>query len=217
MRRVLIFLTISIFSSLFIQDLSVFASNERIDELDEMSNDELLSSVKLGKQTDLIKKFQKKEATRLYNDNYNPKSTGCNVETMRNGEVVIISIPSDLLFIQNSTELISTASKYLDPIKRYLKRPDMYRVLLVMHTDDTGSVEYTDNLSISRVEEIFNWFIDNGCNTTYLFPTASGSSDPLPGKSNNSIENRAKNRRLEIYLIPGETMVETAKKGIIAF
>ncbi len=39
----------------------------------------------------------------------------------------------------------------------------------------------------------------------------------MPLKSNDSMDNRDKNRRLEIYLVPGEKMVQQAQKGRIAF
>ena len=42
-------------------------------------------------------------------------------------------------------------------------------------------------------------------------------ADEMPLKANTSMENRDANRRLEIYLMPGEKMVEQAKKGRIAF
>lgn len=185
-------------------------------ELDNMTKDELLLSLQLNKYASLIKKFQIKEATRLINDVYKPKESGCNIETMRGGEVIIITIPSDLLFLPNEIELSGDYDKFLSPIKRYLKKPDFYRVLLVMHTDNTGSETYTDNLSLDRVDSIFEWFESQQCDTTYLFPTASGASEPLLGIKNNSAINRANNRRLEIYLIPGEEMLRQAKSGRIA-
>lgn len=196
--------------------LNSFVSSAQTD-LDEMTKDELLVSLDLGKYADLIKKFQIKEATRLHNDVYNPKTTECKIETMRSGEVIIITIPTELLFQSNGIELISGCDKVLNPLRRYLKTPDFYRVLLVMHTDDTGSEAYTDELSLNRVDAVFEWFELQGTDTTYLFPTASGASEPLWGVKNNSVINRAKNRRLEVYLIPGEEMLRQAKTGRIAF
>lgn len=191
--------------------------NGRIPQLDNLSNEELIMSVPLGKHADLVRAFQEKEAGRLYNSKvYNPKTTGCNVETYRNKEVIIITIPAALLFGPNSTELTDEAPRYLDPVQRYLqvKNPDLYRVLLVMHTDNTGSTSYTDNLSLERVESVYEYLDDAGVDTRYLFPTAAGATDPI--KPNNSVAGRAANRRLEIYLIPGEKMLDEAKKGRIA-
>ena len=176
---------------------------------------EMLNSVDPGSGSALIQKFQAKEGkNRLLNGKYNP-SGECKVEAFRNKEVLLITIPAHLLFDPNDTELKSGAGEYLAPIKRYLKEPDMFRVMLVMHTDNTGSDEYRDRLTVERVNSVFDWFEDSGANTKYLFSYALG--DEMPLKPNDSMENRRQNRRLEIYLIPGKKMVEQAKKGRIAF
>lgn len=190
-------------------------NEERIAELDEMDFIEMLNSVDTGSASSLIQKFQAKEGkNRLLNGKYNPGGE-CKVEAFRNKEVLLVTIPADLLFDPNETELKTGAQEYLSPIKRYLKEPDMFRVMLVMHTDNTGSEEYRDRLTLSRVDSVFDWFEDSGANTKYLFSYALG--DEMPLKPNDSMENRRQNRRLEIYLVPGKKMVEQAMKGRIAF
>lgn len=186
------------------------SDDKQLSNLDEMSLAELKSSVPLGDLAENVKSLQNKEALRLINGKYN-KQSGCTVETIRRGEVLIITIPSDKLFAPNDTVLTRTADEYLEPLKRYMQHPDMYRVLLVMHTDNTGSEEYTDALSLSRVDAVFDWFDNEDVDTRFVFPFASGSSDPLPNTPNISMTNRAKNRRLEVYLVPGEAMVKTMK------
>ncbi|MCM1006088.1 MAG: OmpA family protein [Prevotella sp.] len=216
MRRLWISLAISAVGL-----LSAYAAKpeegSRIAALDNLSNEELIMSVPLGKQAELVSKFQEKEAVRLLKSSvYNPKKTGCNVEMYRDKEVIIITIPATNLFTPNDTELLESASTYLDPIKRYLspQKADMYRVLLVMHTDNTGSTSYTDNLSLERVESVYEYLDNAGVDIRYLFPTAAGATDPI--YDNNSVEGRAGNRRLEIYLIPGTLMRDQAKSGRIA-
>lgn len=187
----------------------------RIAELDELDFIEMLNSVETGTTSGLIQKFQTKEGkTRLLNGKYNPKGE-CTVEAYRNKEVLLITIPAHLLFGPNSTELKKGASDYLAPIRRYLKDPDMYRVILVMHTDNTGSEPYREQLTADRVNAVFDWYDNSGSDTRYLFSYALG--DDMPLKPNDSMDNREKNRRLEIYLVPGKKMVEQAKKGRISF
>ncbi|MDE7096841.1 MAG: OmpA family protein, partial [Muribaculaceae bacterium] len=91
----------------------------------------------------------------------------------------------------------------------------LFRVLLVMHTDNTGSTQYRDNITADRVDAVAAWFDDQGADTSYMFSYAYGDESPLV--PNTSIENRGKNRRLEVYLMPGEKMLEEAKKGKIDF
>lgn len=184
--------------------------------LDEMSFAEIINSVDLGKQVDMVRTFQEREASNVLLRNRTlSESNGCTVDAIRSREVLVVSIPANKLFDPNSTQLKEQADKFLEPFKRYLKSPDMYRVLIVMHTDNTGSEAYREKLTIDRAESVADWFDENGSDTTFLFPFAM--SDDIPLVPNDSFENRDRNRRLEIYLVPGEKMVEEAKKGRIAF
>lgn len=185
-------------------------------DLDEIEFLEMLNSVPLdNKSAALIRKFQEKEGrNRLHAREYNEKN-GCTVETFRNKEVLLITIPAEKLFAPNATELRPSASALLSPLKRYLKEPDMYRVLMVMHTDNTGSEAYRDMLTEKRSQAVADWFEEQGSDTEFLFPYAYG--DDMPLVMNNSMVNRAKNRRLEVYLVPGKKMLEQAKKGRIVF
>lgn len=191
------------------------AAAEKTDELDELSFAEILNSVDPGKQVDLVRTFQEREASNVLLRNRNlTEANGCTVDAIRNREVLVVTIPANKLFGPNQTELLESASRFLEPFKRYLKEPDMYRVLVVMHTDNTGSEAYRENLTVERAEAVADWFETSGVNTDYLFPFAM--SDDIPLVPNDTFENRDRNRRLEIYLVPGEKMIEKAKKGRIA-
>lgn len=175
-----------------------------LEQLYEMSLDENLSIPKLGSQKESIREYQLTVAKKMI-------VAGYTVETMRSGEVVIITIPSDELFLPNEVELSPRASKVLKPCLQFLKIPDFYRVLLVMHSDNTGTAKYTDRLTESRVLSVLDWFQMNAAASDYVIPYAMGASEPL--LPNNSIDNRASNRRLEIYLVPGLEMIGMSKKG----
>ena len=189
------------------------------DNLEDMTFAQMIRSVDLSsdpKAADLIRKFQDLEARqKLMNGPLSPKQGKCNIEAYRKKEVILITIPASELFAPNSTELSAGAAKYLNPLKRYMKDPDMFRVLLVMHTDNTGSLQYRDNITADRVDAITAWFDNQGADTSYTFSYAFGDEAPLV--PNTSIENRDKNRRLEVFLMPGAKMLEEAKKGKIDF
>lgn len=195
---------------------NVESHSKKVQDLDELEFVEMLNSVPLDeKSAGLIRKFQEKEGrNRLHAREYNDKN-GCTVETFRNKEVLLVTIPAEKLFAPNATDLRPSATALLNPLKRYLKDPDMYRVLLVMHTDNTGSETYRDQLTEKRSQAVADWFEDQGEDTEFLFPYAYG--DDMPLVRNNTMTNRAKNRRLEVYLVPGKKMLEQAKKGRIVF
>ncbi len=137
----------------------------------------------------------------------NLKKKGYMVELMRSGEVIVITIPAGQLFAPNDTVLTDLGLRALKPLSRYLETPEMWKMLLVMHTDNTGSDAYLRTLSRARVDAVYGWFDATG-KADFVVPYALGPDEPL--KPNNSIDNRRLNRRLEIYLVPGRTMLRRA-------
>ena len=173
----------------------------------ELSLDEnlLLPEIKNEKHADKIQEFQYDMAVAFKKSNYD-------VEIMRDDEVIVITIPASQLFDANDTVLNKVGEERLKPFLRMIKNPGFYKLLLVMHSDNTGSEFYTLNLTRQRVNAIFDWFDENG-SVDYVVPYALGDTDPIV--DNNSVENRKRNRRLEIYLVPEKTMLQQAKKGNI--
>ena len=133
---------------------------------------------------------------------------GYKVETIRKGEVLIISIPAHDLFASNNISLLESASIQLQPILSLAKNK-MYKLLVAMHSDDTGSEQYQEMLTNNRIVAVYEWIKDNAHNTTAIVPYAMGNSEPI--EPNNSRVNRQKNRRLEIYVVPAEQMIERSK------
>lgn len=164
-----------------------------------------LPEIKNDKMADKIQDFQYDMAVAFKKSNYD-------VETTRDGEVIVVTIPASQLFDANDTLLNKLGEEVLKPFLRMVKNPGFYKLLLVMHSDNTGSSEYTLNLTRQRVNAIFDWFEENG-SVDYVVPYALGETDPAV--DNNSVENRKRNRRLEIYLVPEKTMLQQAKKGNI--
>ncbi|MBQ9076309.1 MAG: OmpA family protein [Muribaculaceae bacterium] len=171
----------------------------------EMSLEDNITTPVVGKKEKAaVISYQKKRAEELL-------SHGHSVETMRGGEVIVATIGSDNLFAPNDTVLCPGAENLLLPYSGFLKEPGLYKVLIVSHSDNTGSEDYTYRLTESRVNAVYDWFERSGADMSALVPYAMGDSEPLG--SNNSRLNRKKNRRLEIYLIPGERMIGMARKN----
>ena len=193
--------------------VSSFARDDN-DDIYELSLDENLATpeIKNDKQADRIQEFQYEMAVAFKKSNYA-------VEVMRDDEVIVITIPASQLFDPNDTVVNSVGEALLMPFLRMLKNPGFYKMLLVMHSDNTGSSVYTLNLTRQRVNAIYDWFDENG-SVDYVVPYALGDTDPVVDENNNivennSVENRKRNRRLEIFLVPEKTMLQQAKKGTI--
>ena len=177
------------------------------DDIYEMSLDENLLSpeIKNEKQAEKIRDYQYEIAVAFSRSNYD-------VEIMREDEVIVITIPASQIFAPNDTVVSKVGEELLKPFLRMIKNPGFYKMLLVMHSDNTGSQEYTLNLTRQRVNAVYDWFDENG-SVDYVVPYALGDTDPLV--DNNSVEHRKTNRRLEIFLVPEKTMIQQAKKGTI--
>lgn len=193
-------------SVLIAAPLQVEAKKKKVDIYELSLDDNLeLPEITNDKQCDRIQDYQYQVAVALKKSNYD-------VELMRDEEVVVVTIPASQLFNANDTVLTSVGMSLLKPFVKFLKNPGFYKMLLVMHSDNTGSDKYTLNLTRDRVNAVFDWF-DENASVDYVVPYALGDTDPIV--DNNSMTNRKRNRRLEIYLVPEDGMIAQAKKGII--
>lgn len=135
------------------------------------------------------------------------------VDLMRDGEVFVVSIPTDDLFLPNDTLLSDRAPRLLSGIIAPMRDPMAYKIVLAVHTDDTGSETYRENLSTARLNSVYDWFmseIDAGRlnEKLLIIPFAMGSI--MPVQPNDTRAHRADNRRLEIYFIPGPSIIKAA-------
>lgn len=138
-------------------------------------------------------------------------SKGYTVDTMRDGEVILVSIPTDQLFNPNDTLLSNYANGKLLPVINMLKDPAMYKVVYAVHTDNTGSPSYNMALSHARNNSIYDWILSKVSEDQIVIPYELGDTDPVD--VNNTRAGRAANRRLEIYLVPGPKLITMARKG----
>lgn len=140
------------------------------------------------------------------------RNGGYSTNTERRGEVVTVTISADELFRPNTAELNSRAASILTPLWDQIKRTDKYKVLIAVHSDDTGDVLYSDRLTEDRANAVDEFFYNlNSHRDTDIILYGLGREDPVA--SNVSIENRRKNRRVEIFFIPTEQFINTIKRN----
>lgn len=133
------------------------------------------------------------------------------VELLRDDEVIKVSIPMDKLFYPNDTTFLSKADLLMRPIARYGEEEGMYHILIVTHSDNTGSIDYSLNLTSNRAERIRTKLKQLGAKINEIVVYGMGSEEPVA--NNFTMESRRKNRRTEIYLIPGEEMIKLSLRG----
>lgn len=151
-----------------------------------------------------VQAYMRKEAESLV-------KLGYRVETMRKGEIVIVTVPTDPLFPPNDSILdVTAANKLIRPLAAYMRNPQRYKVLIAVHTDDTGSEKYTEHLSGSRVASLYSYFDRIAGKTANIIGYPLGQTQPeVP---NSSRAGREKNRRIEFYIIPETELIKTIAK-----
>lgn len=140
------------------------------------------------------------------------RKNGYSVDAVRNGEVVVVTIPAEKLFAPNSTELKDDAGAVLGPLKPYMARTDNYKVIIAAHSDDTGDELYAERLTADRANAVDDYYYRASGNTdTGFIPYGIGFDEPVA--PNTGIKNRALNRRVEIYFVPTSVFIEKARKN----
>lgn len=132
------------------------------------------------------------------------------VETLRAGEVVVVTIPSDDLFLPNDTLLSPYAPTLLRPLLPLLRDPDLFKLVYAVHTDNTGSPSYIENLASARNQSIYAWLLDVAKVNPDLFIINYDMGDSRPLVDNDTRANRALNRRIEFFLVPGPKLITLA-------
>lgn len=151
-----------------------------------------------------VKGYMKREALALH-------KAGYKVETMRRGEIVIATIPTDKLFAPNDTVLLKGCEPLLKPFLAYFKVADKFKVVLAIHTDDTGSESYLNSLAEKRIVALYDYFDRSAPHTEHLIGYPVAANDPL--SDNTTRGGRAENRRLEIYILPNTALIEEMKSS----
>jgi OOP family OmpA-OmpF porin len=101
-----------------------------------------------------------------------------------------------VLFDFDSAEIKSDAHPMLDEAVVILKKNPSIKVEVDGHTDNVGPAEYNMKLSERRANSVMKYFVDNGVKAERLTVKGFGLTKPAVG--NDTKEDRAKNRRVEL-------------------
>lgn len=182
---------------------SLIEQEKEAEALQEFDN-ELRSPMVGPKLRAYIRAYMKSIAEELYRQGYE-------VETMREGEVVITVIPTDKLFAPNDTVLMPSASASLEHFRQYAQPDDRFKIVVTVHSDDTGSEDYLYALTERRTVAILDYLEANGFNPDNLVGFPKGSSSPVAESTSRA--NRAKNRRLEMFIVPSQELLTQARQS----
>ncbi|MCS3836667.1 outer membrane protein OmpA-like peptidoglycan-associated protein [Pseudomonas sp. JAI111] len=110
----------------------------------------------------------------------------------------VITLPSDVLFAFNKSDLSPSAKSQLDSVMFKLQLADVVSIKVVGHTDSVGSAEYNQALSERRASSVAAYLLSQGIAPSKLTSEGKGKSQPVA--DNDTDEGRAKNRRVELHI-----------------
>ncbi|MDC7682704.1 OmpA family protein [Asticcacaulis sp. BYS171W] len=125
---------------------------------------------------------------------------GTGIGVTRNGDNIILNMPSDVTFATGSATIDSGFYPTLNDVATVLNKYPSTYVDIVGHADSTGSDAINEPLSENRANSTAAYLTGRGVANQRLFVAGMGSRQPIA--SNATPEGRAKNRRVEITLRP---------------
>ncbi|NJO40960.1 MAG: OmpA family protein [Cyanobacteria bacterium CRU_2_1] len=121
--------------------------------------------------------------------------------TISDGNLLMVTLPSDALFETNQTMLRSGTDAILDTIITDLQRYPGATIRLIGHTDNQGSAEGDRTRAFDQATAVERYLAGKLGEEDYHWVVISyGSSEPLPTDS--TTINPQRNRRIEIVIDP---------------
>jgi outer membrane protein OmpA-like peptidoglycan-associated protein len=104
----------------------------------------------------------------------------------------------NIFFKAASDHLTESSIEPLDEVVKVLTEHPLLKMQIEGHTDSTGKAEMNLKLSRQRAESVKNYLTGKGIDASRLTAIGFGSSKPL--QSNETVEGRRNNRRVELKL-----------------
>jgi outer membrane protein OmpA-like peptidoglycan-associated protein len=120
----------------------------------------------------------------------------------RVGEGIAVSFASGLLYDFDSDVVKPTAGQNLRTLAQSLSKYPNTDVLIVGHTDATGSDNYNQSLSERRAQSAQLYLVREGVSNARLRATGRGETEPIA--TNDTEAGQARNRRVEIAIYASE-------------
>jgi outer membrane protein OmpA-like peptidoglycan-associated protein len=122
------------------------------------------------------------------------------VSVTRDGDNIILNMPSDITFDVNRSEIKPGSYETLNSVALVLKEFNKTSVAVYGHADSTGPEDYNLRLSQQRALSVSNYLAAQGVSPGRLNAVGFGESRPIA--DNSSEVGRAANRRVEIIIEP---------------
>lgn len=122
------------------------------------------------------------------------------VSVTRQGDRIILNMASDVTFDTDRYEVKPQFYQVLAAVGEVLAHYNRTTIEVSGHTDSTGPAQYNLDLSQQRADAVAYVLAQNGVMPQRMYAEGFGKSQPVA--TNATSAGRAKNRRVEIQIIP---------------
>ncbi|MBK7703356.1 MAG: OmpA family protein [bacterium] len=129
-------------------------------------------------------------------------------EVQRQGDELRVTFDNAILFDYDSSALKTASQDQLTEVADVLSRYPDTDILVLGHTDSTGSDDYNQSLSERRASAVRGFLMGAGVASSRI--TARGYGETAPVADNGSESGRAQNRRVELNVQVNEEFRQRA-------
>ena len=128
------------------------------------------------------------------------RTAGTGIDVSRDGDVIKLNLPDAVTFDFNSASLNPQFRPALDGVATTLADYPQTVVEISGHTDAVGSDAYNQRLSEERAGSVANYLVGKGLVRERFEIVGMGKRYPVA--SNDTDDGRARNRRVEVRVVP---------------
>ncbi|WP_118133312.1 OmpA family protein [Oceanicella sp. SM1341] len=118
----------------------------------------------------------------------------------RENDRLLVSLPDGITFDTDSVALKPESRRAINELAQSLNEYPSSYIDVIGHTDSTGADDYNQRLSERRAQAVASALVRRNVNAARIESAGMGETDPIA--SNDTPSGRARNRRVEVYIIP---------------
>ncbi len=136
---------------------------------------------------------------------------GAEVTRVGEGINVVFDESSGVYFDTNKYNINTKSATTLDKLAGIFKEYPDTNILVEGHTDNTGADDYNMTLSKQRAQSVTSYLSGKGVSSGRF--TTNWYGENQPKYDNNTVEGRAKNRRVELAIVASEELKKEAMEN----
>jgi len=128
--------------------------------------------------------------------------SGSGIDVVREGDNLRLIMPSNITFATGQSYITSGFHATLNDVAKVLVKFDKTFLSIEGHTDSSGAADFNQKLSEQRATSVKSYLMNQNIIAARLNTIGYGEGQPVV--ANNTAQNKALNRRVEIQIVPNK-------------